>query len=130
MNHVDFESLRGQTLVEITGCEPGSDCVTFVTDQGRRYRLFHDQDCCETVDLNDIIGEPVNLLNTPLLMASLVESEDIPPPEGRGTDDSYTWSFYKLGTLYGYVTLRWFGESNGYYSETVSFVEEEESDRE
>lgn len=115
--HVNFEELEGKTIVEIHGMEVGNDVIYFVCDDGTIYMMYHEQDCCESVDINDICGDVDFLLNTPITLAEKVtetgENEDY---------DSFTWTFYNFGTIKGYVTLRWYGESNGYYSESVDFV--------
>ena len=58
-------------------------------------------------------------------MAEEVTNEQDINPEGVKIpeyQDSFTWTFYKLATMKGAVTIRWYGESNGYYSESVDFA--------
>jgi hypothetical protein len=82
--------------------------------------MYHSQDCCESVYLYDIIGDLEDLIGSPILKASEESNND--DIEGTQTsDDSHTWTFYHFATMKGYVTLRWLGESNGYYSEGVDF---------
>ena len=114
-----FEDLLGKTLtsVENTGNE-----LIFTLDNGQRCKLYHEQDCCENVSIEDVIGELSDLIGSPLLMAEEVSNYENPGP--LEDDVSYTWTFYKLATVKGYVTVRWYGSSNGYYSECVDFSAE------
>ena len=86
------------------------------------YKFYHEQDCCESVHIEEMIGDLKDLENSPLLLAEEIGS---PTPEQDVEDemdyDSCTWTFYKFATIKGYVTVRWLGESNGYYSERVDF---------
>ena len=121
----DVKELLGKTLVEVLGAEVGSDGILFVCSDGSEYLMYHEQDCCENVDINDICGEVSRLIGNPLLKAEAANSCENPALDiGPVTeyDDSHTWTFYHFATIKGYVNIRWYGESNGYYSEEVDFI--------
>ena len=109
--------MLGQTFVEVSG-SVGSGEMTFVTASGQEFMFSHQQDCCEHVVINDITGDLEDLVGEPLLMAEEVEGV-IPVDFQEEDHDSVTWTFYKFATRKGYVDVRWLGESNGYYSESV-----------
>ena len=111
---VNFSFLKGKTIVEIDGMNLDSVSVVFRTDENEIFRMLHHEDCCETVEIIDIVGSEEDLLNTPILLAEEVyDSED--------KEESYGWTFYKLATIKGYVDIRWLGYHNGYYSVGISF---------
>lgn len=129
--HTDVSELLGKTLlsVEKTTKDWEADCITFKTIDGKQYDMWHIQDCCEHVELEDICGDLNDLVGTPILLAQETWNNETDAYEEafeRPTDyanDSHTWTFYKFATIKGSVTLRWLGESNGCYSESVDFCE-------
>jgi len=114
--------MLGKTFVRVTGDVGGYEML-FETANGERFMFAHSQDCCESVDINDIVGDLQDLCGSPLLVAEEVQGET-PVDFEEGYHESVTWTFYKFATRKGYVDVRWLGESNGYYSESVDlFVE-------
>lgn len=120
----EFNELVGKTIKSIEGLEKGSDEVVFMCSDGSKYKMYHEQDCCEYVDIDDVIGDVEDLIGSEILIAEENSNSDVNPKETY--DYSFTWTFYKLATQKGYVDIRWYGTSNGYYSERVSFVKIEE----
>ena len=120
--------LIGKTLTKVEHVKAGPDKddeIVFTVDDGSQYRLYHNQDCCESVTVEDIIGNLDDLVGAPILMAEEVTYDNQNPVDvevRERYDDSFTWTFYKFATVKGYVTIRWYGESNGYYSESVDFA--------
>lgn len=109
------------SAVTNTGDELIFECV-----DGRKFKFYHSQDCCENVRIEDVVGDLGDLVGEPILRADEEVSNGHPEGYVRpqyGYDDSFTWTFYKFATRKGYVDVRWLGESNGYYSESVDFME-------
>ncbi len=124
MENLNVSDMLGKTLVSIRSDNENiemSQELMFTTDDGWLYRMYHNQDCCESVGVEDVIGNLSDLLNSPLLIAEeSTNSED----GDKSIDYSFTWTFYKFATIKGYVTIRWYGSSNGYYSESVDISKE------
>jgi hypothetical protein len=117
---VEFTDLIGQTMTSVENVD--DEEIRFTTTNGKQYKLYHEQDCCESVTVEDIVGDLTDLVGSPILLAEESVSNDYPEDCDRIYGTS-TWTFYKLATVKGYVDIRWYGSSNGYYSESVDFKE-------
>lgn len=115
--HTSIESMIGHTMKSVSG-DYGDDVMQFTSEDGTEFRFFHRQNCCENVEIEDVVGELSDLVGSPILVAEECNSESAPDPECYG---SFTWTFYRFATVKGTVTVRWLGTSNGHYSEAVHF---------
>lgn len=73
-NRVDIGVMEGKTIIDITNNY--DDELIFKTDDGETYKMYHDQDCCESVSIEDICGNLADLIGTPILMAEEVSEDD------------------------------------------------------
>lgn len=107
-----LEPLIGETIYKISKTNTE---LLFITDHRSFY--FYDleegtgNDC--RVEIDDIVGDLDDLIGTPLVKAEVRYNND-ETKEG-------TWTFYHFATQKGYVDIKWFGVSNGYYSEMCRF---------
>lgn len=126
-NSCGIDVLKGKTLVKVDrSLYNSNDALFFKTADGEFYIMTHDQECCENVSIDDICGDFSDLLNQEIQTAEEL-SNDYPVDE-ECIENTYTWTFYHLATFHGDVTIRWFGTSNGYYSETAEFYKISEED--
>lgn len=122
---MEFSTLVGKTLKTVTTEGVGGDEILFECESGETYKMCHYQDCCESCSINEIHGDLADLIGSPILLAEESTNSD-ENPEGYDPgryQESFTWTFYRMTTIKGSVQLRWLGESNGYYSEGVDFVQ-------
>lgn len=93
-------------------------------ESGNGLLLTHYQDCCEYVAIDDIVGGKLeDLKGQKILKFEEVINIDLDEkPKNLDIDEeiySSTWTFYKISTFKDDITIRWFGTSNGWYSEKV-----------
>ena len=96
---VDISILVGQTLTRIEGLAKRSEKVVWRTSDGKEYEMFHEQDCCETVELAEVIGDPEDLLGHPILRAEERTNSTEDPPKYADSWTSWTWTFYEISSL-------------------------------
>lgn len=112
-----FEDIVGMMFTNIVN--RADEEIIFYEISGRVFSMAPCEDTSINdvrVSVEDICGDLEDLCHTPILVAR----------EDANSDDSCTWTFYNLSTVRGSVTIRWYGESNGFYSEAVGFREVEE----
>jgi len=145
MAYVEMKDLEGLVFTEVRQAE---DEICFETASGDVYKMYHMQDCCESVTLEEVIGDLDDLVNTPIIEAreasngtredaelDILDGEEyvmhklstfVEPGSSAYADESETWTFYNFRTIKGSVTMRWYGTSNGYYSESVDIVKNQD----
>jgi hypothetical protein len=117
MDYYKCKSFTMNDLIGKTFDKVYADDESLVMEEvsGDKYIFHHFQDCCESVEIKEIVGDLNDLQETPI-----VEAEEVinygPADDGM---DTQTWTFYRLGTIRGHVNISWYGTSNGYYSESV-----------
>lgn len=114
-----YSKLVGKTVSSVDQVD--DDILVFTFGDGSTAKWYHEQDCCECVSIDDINGDWGDIVGSPLLVC-----------EERSTygDKDYkseTWTFYTYRTNKGSVDVKWYGSSNGYYSESVDFVFEDKT---
>lgn len=113
-----FETLQGRTITQIEGLYEGSEQAVFYCEDGSAWRMYHKQDCCEYVCVEEIHGDVDDLIDQEVVFAYESSNNNDKPDRYA---DSFTWTFYRITTRKGTVVIRWLGQSNGYYSESVTF---------
>jgi hypothetical protein len=109
---MDF--LVGEVLTYI---DIADDEIMLTTESGRKFKIYHYQDCCESVYIEGTDGDFRELIGKPIIEATH-EAESGDSDYGSCTKTKLT---FKVNDAT--VISRWIGESNGYYSEGVSIEE-------
>ena len=82
--------LEGKTISSVERIE--DEKIYFKTLCGGNYLMYHEQDCCENVYIEDVCGDLQDLVGGEVLRAT-EESGEL-----EDAYESVTWTFYKIDT--------------------------------
>lgn len=107
-------------LSEINDIVHGNRQIWFYMNDGSKFHMYHDQMCCEDVCVEDVCGDVKCLIGSPITQAEICSETTMSYDDDvcgfKHGGPYWSWTFYKFATAKGYVTIRWYGESNGCYS--------------
>jgi hypothetical protein len=117
--HVEFSDLVGEVL-DAVDIDKEENQILLTTRSGRKFLIYHEQDCCETVAMHWQDGSFDKLIGKPI-----VEARDFAVDTGESEIDydSQTTTTLVFRVDDQTVISRWIGDSNGYYSESVDIAE-------
>ena len=106
---MEIKELLNRTIKSIyVGDETYINCT-----DGSEWRFYHEQDCCESVALDEKVS-----LN-PITPCTILDVSYACETGEESWGDTWTRSTYSLVTSEGPMILVFHGQSNGYYSEDV-----------
>jgi hypothetical protein len=124
--YLELEDLKGLVIKSVEGLEEESEEVIFSTECGKQFKMYHEQDCCEGVAVDDVCGGIDDLIGAEIVhfeeRTNHGDEDSDPKDKPSEYCESFTWTFYDIQTTKGSVNIKWLGESNGYYSESVDIV--------
>ena len=118
---MQIKELIGEVLTHIDTDEENNE-IMLTTKSGRIIKIFHYQNCCEYVSIEDTDGNWHDLIGKVIIEATHDEFEK-GEPEPEYPDYSWTRTSLKFVVDDATVISKWIGSSNGYYSETVDIQE-------
>ena len=121
---VNESEMVGET-VEFVDVDETKNQIVITTQSGRQFRIYHDQYCCEQVEIaesQDGDGQLVTLVGKKIEGVEVELEEDVDPPPFEDCD-SWTRTKISFRTNSETVISRWIGTSNGYYSESITINE-------
>ena len=131
-HQTEIKNLVGKRVLAVNGLKAGSEAADFLLSDGSIFEMAYHHDCCASCDILDLDCEPADFIDQEILAAEEVSSElrangllgwfQEHAPADEYPPESYTWTFVKFTTPKGHFTIRWYGESNGYYSESPSYT--------
>jgi hypothetical protein len=126
MKEISFTTLTGLVLEKLVVSKNRDEIE--IQASGRKFIMNHDQDCCENVMVESVQGNVSHALGEKIIDATMTSNKNDEPqspnlPQAIYTNESWTWTYYTIRTQSETIVIRWYGASNGYYSESVDFSE-------